>query len=148
MHAYVRRRRYSKPVQRQTLSIRLDAGAPVNSKLTLEMSVHYENLFVAHGCMFRLRWQLPVSCDQYHGKQDRLPISRTGARTVGPGGFSLAFAVGLNPVAMVTFPAPATSNAAGGFPALRFPACFMSRFMGPIVLGTLSTTTVDEPDSH
>jgi len=81
MHAYVRRRRYSKPVQRQTLSIRLDAGAPVNSKLTLEMSVHYENLFVAHGCMFRLRWQLPVSCDQYHGKQDRLPISRTGTRT-------------------------------------------------------------------
>jgi hypothetical protein len=27
------------------------------------------------------------------------------------------------------FPAPATSNPAGGFPALGFPACFISRFM-------------------
>ena len=30
-----------------------------------------------------------------------------------------------------TFPAPATSNAACGFPALRSPICFTSRFMGP-----------------
>jgi hypothetical protein len=27
------------------------------------------------------------------------------------------------------FPAPATSNATCGFPALRSPVCFMSRFM-------------------
>ena len=37
-----------------------------------------------------------------------------------------------------TFPAPATSNAACGFPALRSPVCFTSRVMGPIVLGQLS----------
>src|SRR3981081_2295033 len=37
-----------------------------------------------------------------------------------------------------TFPAPATSNAACGFPALRSPICFMSRLMGPILLGRLS----------
>jgi len=30
------------------------------------------------------------------------------------------------------FPAPAQSNVAGGFPALRFPAWFASRVMGPI----------------
>ena len=33
---------------------------------------------------------------------------------------------------MITFPAPASSNAACGFPALRFPACFTSRVMRPI----------------
>src|SRR5215472_2069909 len=33
------------------------------------------------------------------------------------------------------FPAPATSNAACGFPALRSPVCFTSRVMGLIVLG-------------
>src|SRR5260370_826148 len=37
-----------------------------------------------------------------------------------------------------TFPAPATSNAACGFPALRSPICFMSRLMRPILLGRLS----------
>jgi hypothetical protein len=39
---------------------------------------------------------------------------------------------------VATFPAPATSNAACGFPALRFPARFMPRVMGPIRLGALS----------
>ena len=39
---------------------------------------------------------------------------------------------------IVTFPAPATSNAACGFPALRFPVRFMSRVMRPSVLGVLS----------
>src|SRR5271170_6173117 len=33
-----------------------------------------------------------------------------------------------------TFPAPASSNAACGFPALRSPVCFASRFMGPLGL--------------
>ena len=36
------------------------------------------------------------------------------------------------------FPAPATSNAACGFPALRFPDGFTSRVMRPIVLAALS----------
>ena len=36
------------------------------------------------------------------------------------------------------FPAPATSNPACGFPALGFPACFISKFMGPIMLDWLS----------
>jgi hypothetical protein len=40
---------------------------------------------------------------------------------------------------MPTFPVPATSNAVCGFPALRSPACFTSRVMGPILLGRLST---------
>jgi hypothetical protein len=30
---------------------------------------------LAHGCVSRLRWQLPASCDQYHGKRDGLFIS-------------------------------------------------------------------------
>ena len=44
-----------------------------------------------------------------------------------------------------TFPVPATSNAACGFPTLRSPACFTSRVMGPILLGRLSgrVRTVD-----
>jgi len=43
---------------------------------------------------------------------------------------------------VATFPAPATSNAACGFPALRFPARFTSRVMGPILLGALSAPVV------
>jgi hypothetical protein len=43
---------------------------------------------------------------------------------------------------MATFPAPATSNAACGFPALRFPARFMPRVMRPRVLGVLSAVAV------
>jgi len=35
------------------------------------------------------------------------------------------------------FPVPATSNAACGFPALRFPVAFMSKVMGPIGLAAL-----------
>ncbi len=33
-----------------------------------------------------------------------------------------------------TFPAPASSNTACGFPALRSPVCFASRIMGPLSL--------------
>src|SRR6202049_1459902 len=36
-----------------------------------------------------------------------------------------------------TFPVPATSNAAYGFPSLRSPVCFASRVMRPILLGRL-----------
>ncbi len=64
--------------------------------------------------------------------------SRTGAPTVGSGGFTRAFALGLSPAPLVTFPAPATSNAACRFPALRFPGCFVPRVMGPIRPGALS----------
>ena len=41
-----------------------------------------------------------------------------------------------------TFPAPSTSHAACGFPALRAPICFASRLMGPIMLGQLSAHRV------
>ena len=44
----------------------------------------------------------------------------------------------MNPAPLVTFPAPASSNAACGFPALRFPACFASRVMWPFASGALS----------
>ncbi len=74
--------------------------------------------------------------------------SRTGARTLGSGGSSTAFAVGLSPAAVATFPAPASSNAAGRFSALRSPVCFMSTLMGPIMLGTLSPAFGSEPYSH
>ena len=40
---------------------------------------------------------------------------------------------------VATFPAPATSNAACGFPALRFPARFTSRVMGPSMWPLLSS---------
>ena len=51
------------------------AGAPVDSKLKKQTSNVLVSLFVVHGCMSRLRWQLPASCDQYHGKRDGLSIS-------------------------------------------------------------------------
>jgi len=35
-------------------------------------------LFVVRGCMSRFRWQLPASCDQYHGKRDGLSIFGDG----------------------------------------------------------------------
>src|SRR5215469_6817687 len=41
-----------------------------------------------------------------------------------------------------TFPAPSTSNAACGFPALRSPICFTSRLIGPILPGRLSACRV------
>jgi plasmid stability protein len=74
--------------------------------------------------------------------------SRAGARTVGVGGNPIAFAMDRSPATMVTFPAPATSNAACGFPALRFPVCFQPGVMGPIVLGVLSAQLHGEPDSR
>jgi len=41
-----------------------------------------------------------------------------------------------------TFPAPSTSHAACGFPALRAPICFTSGLMGPIRPGQLSVRRV------
>jgi hypothetical protein len=46
-----------------------------------------------------------------------------------------------------SFPAPASSNAARGFPALRSPVCFTSRFMGPILPERLSGVGA-EPSSR
>ena len=46
--------------------------------------------------------------------------SRTGAPTVGSGGNPTTFALVRSPAPIITFPAPASSNAACGFPALRF----------------------------
>jgi hypothetical protein len=43
---------------------------------------------------------------------------------------------------MVTFPDPASSHGACGFPALRFPVRFMPRVMGPIRLEALSAVAV------
>jgi hypothetical protein len=74
--------------------------------------------------------------------------SGAGARTVGAGGNSIAFAMDRSPATVVTFPVPATSNAACGFPALRFPACFTSRVMGPILLEALWAQMHDELDSR
>jgi len=69
--------------------------------------------------------------------------SRTGAHTLG-GGFPVPrfrLWVGSQfPIA--TFPALAASNGACGFPALRFPVRFVSRVMGPIMLGALSASVV------
>ena len=48
------------------------------------------------------------------------------------------FALVRSPAPIITFPAPASSNAACGFPALRFPACFASRVMWPFASGALS----------
>ncbi len=64
--------------------------------------------------------------------------SRTGAPTLGAGGCSTAFAVALSPAAIITFPAPATSNVACGFPALRSPVCFGPWLMGPFRPSRLS----------
>ena len=57
---------------------------------------------------------------------------------LGSGGCPIAFALDLSPAPVTTFPAPASSNAACGFPALRFPVAFNPRFMGPVEPGALS----------
>ena len=62
-----------------------------------------------------------------------------GAPTVGSGDDSTAFAVGLSPAPLITFPTPATSNPACRLPAPGFPVDFLSRVMGPIVPEGLST---------
>src|SRR6267143_3050851 len=41
-----------------------------------------------------------------------------------------------------TSPAPSTSHATCGFPALRAPICFTPKLMGPILLGRLSARRV------
>ena len=64
--------------------------------------------------------------------------SGPGAPILGSGGCSIAFALGLSPAPMTTFPTPASSNAACGFPALRFPIAFTPRVMWPIDRGALS----------
>ena len=55
--------------------------------------------------------------------------SGAGAPTVESGGSSVAFAPGLNPAPMVTFPAPATSNRTYGFPVYGFPVGYLPRFV-------------------
>lgn len=57
---------------------------------------------------------------------------------LGSGVLSVAFATVLNPPPLVTFPAPSSSNAACGFPALRLPDSFTPKFMGAIMLEELS----------
>ncbi len=76
--------------------------------------------------------------------------SRAGAVTVGPAYLLLRLSAVecLNSRAVVPFPAPASSNAACGFPALRFPARFTSRVMWPIGWGALSPARIVGPDSH
>ena len=64
--------------------------------------------------------------------------SRAGAPPVGSGGSSGAFALGLSPAPVGTFPAPASSNPACRFPALGFPVAFVSRVMRPFKPGALS----------
>jgi len=66
--------------------------------------------------------------------------SRAGARTLGSGGFSTPFVVGLSPAPIATFPAPAASNPACGFSclwqtgALGCPVGFSPRVMRPVGL--------------
>ena len=72
--------------------------------------------------------------------------SRSGARTVGTGGNSITFVMDRSPATMITFPAPASSNAGCGFPALRFPIGFSTRVMRPILLGVLSAPMHNELD--
>jgi hypothetical protein len=47
-----------------------------------------------------------------------------------------------------SFPAPAASNVACGSPALRSPACFMSRFIGPKDPGRLSRMPASSGDNR
>jgi hypothetical protein len=71
--------------------------------------------------------------------------SGIGAPTVGSGGSSKVFAVGLSPAPLVTFPTPASSNPAYGFPVPGFPANFTYRFMRPIALAVLSGPVLLDP---
>ena len=70
--------------------------------------------------------QLLLCSGTYHDpKNFPSPVgSGIGAPTVGSGGSSKAFAVGLSPAPLVTFPTPASSNPAYGFPVPGFPANF------------------------
>ena len=93
----------------------------------------------------RVRWLFrrfrsgPQSGSHGHVSSPRSSVgSGTGAPVVGSGGCSIAFALGLSPAPVTTFPAPASSNAACGFPALRFPVAFLPGFMWPIDWGALS----------
>jgi len=82
--------------------------------------------------------QFLLRCNCLQTATSSLVGSKAGAPTVGSGGDSTTFMMALSPAPMVTFPAPATSHAACGFPALRAPAHFASRVMGPIRLERLS----------
>ena len=73
--------------------------------------------------------------------------SRAGAPTVGSGGDTTAFAMGLSPAPVVTFPPPATSNPACRLPAPGFPVDFLSRVMGPMVPERLSARG-SQPDTR
>ena len=93
----------------------------------------------------RVRWLFrrfrsgPQSGSHGHVSSPRSSVgSGTGAPILGSGGCSIAFALGLSPAPMTTFPTPASSNAACGFPALRFPIAFTPRVMWPIDRGALS----------
>jgi hypothetical protein len=53
--------------------------------------------------------------------------------------------MGLSPAPLITFPVPATSNPAYGFPVPGFPANFSGRFMKPIALAVLSSLVLLDP---
>jgi len=95
----------------------------------------------AHRCCRPFRLAVPYEPDLGSVSTPRSSVgSRTGAPALGSGGCHSAFALALSPATIAALPAPATSNGAGGFPALRFPARFASRVMGPMQLETLSTS--------
>ena len=78
------------------------------------------------------------------GRVYHIPVgSRTGAPLLGSGGCSNAFAVALRPAAIITFPAPAASNVACEFLALRSPVRFV-----PMVYGTYAIEVIFRSHAH
>ena len=84
------------------------------------------------GCHLVSRWCHTISAIHQLYPSPSQVGSRTGAPTVGFGGSSTPFGMGLSPTPMITVPVPATSNPACRFPALGFPVDFTSRVMRPI----------------
>jgi transposase-like protein len=85
------------------------------------------------GASIRTVAPFPVAARQ----QGRGLTRRFRPKFVFPGGSLFRLRVSHH-LGRATFPAPASSNAACGFPALRSPVCFASRIMGPILPERLS----------
>ena len=90
--------------------------------------------------------QLQLAHDLAQALQGRFGLGRFRPKFVFPVGSLFRLRVSHH-LGRATFPAPASSNAACGFPALRSPVCFASRLMGPILPERLSAL-VEPLGSH
>jgi len=138
------RRPYSR---RTTCRFRIDGLTSQARSVRVHLSRRALHASWASPCHFSAKYCFLGTAEsgKWHGFRPLLSGRVEGRRACGRWRVSrpaLSMTRWVHNATVATFPAPAPSNAACGFPALRFPARFTSRVMGPRLLGALSAPVV------